>query len=126
MSEPLQDATGSAAVAALNANTVHYWSYRGRAPAITMREDAQFTWMSSAIPSATYNRILRANLAADEIDTAIDTALGWFRKHGQLQVMRWAVGPETRPADLGSHLQRRGFTRRSLTPGMAVDLRALP
>ena len=40
--------------------------------------------------------------------------------------MLWWVEPSTRPADLGSDLERRGSTHAGNSPAMALDLRTLP
>jgi GNAT superfamily N-acetyltransferase len=122
----VREVGGSACIAALTANERHYWAYRGRASGLDVRDDGQFTWLSAHLPTSYYNRILRADLASGDIDDAIAGALDWFDRRGDPEVMRWAVGPDTGPADLGLRLQRHALSLRSRTPGMAMELASLP
>ena len=71
-----------------------------------------------------FNGVFRARLIPDAVDGAIATTLAHVTS--RRVPMLWRVGPWTRPADLGTHLERHGFTHTGNSPAMAVDLRTLP
>jgi hypothetical protein len=74
-------------------------------------------WYQVVTPSArTYlNEVVLSQLDDDDADRVIDETVAIYRGHGVR--MRWSVGPQTRPADLGERLRRRGFE--------AIPLRAM-
>lgn len=86
-----------------------------RAPLVRMyvRADTRIIerpgWYQVVTPSArTYlNEVVLSQLDDDDADRVIDETVATYRAHGVR--MRWSVNPQTRPADLGERLRRRGF-----------------
>jgi len=67
-------------------------------------------WYQVVTPSArTYlNEVVLSQMDDDDdVERVIDETIAIYREHGVR--MKWRVGPETRPADLGERLRRRGF-----------------
>ncbi len=69
------------------------------------------------------NGVVKANLAAEELDAQIEAALAPFE--AQNLPIKWWVGPSSSPGDLGKRLQKQGFDHNRDMMGMAVDLQAL-
>ena len=69
-------------------------------------------WHPAITPSLKtggFNDVSLAVLAPEEVEATIDRVLASYRSHGA--VLRWFVGPDSRPADLGERLAARGLER---------------
>lgn len=73
-------------------------------------------WYQVVTPSAsTYlNEVALSQVDPEDVERVIDETIAVYAAHGVR--MKWYVGPQTRPADLGERLRRRGFQSR---PSMA-------
>ena len=121
----LEDPSTTAAVAALEANMVAFWTGYGRAPGAELYETEDLVRVITGVSEPLFNGVFCAHLRSD---TAVDSAIATTLAHlSSRQVpMFWWIGPSTRPLDLGSHLERHGFTHAGNSPAMALDLRTLP
>jgi GNAT superfamily N-acetyltransferase len=80
-----------------------------------------------ASPIAYHNCVVRADLAAEDADAAVEATVERFM--GRNVPGSWHVGPSMRPADLPSRLEAHGLSGCSpddAEPGMAIDLDSLP
>ncbi|MDE3230534.1 MAG: GNAT family N-acetyltransferase [Chloroflexota bacterium] len=75
-------------------------------------------------PLPLFNGVASAQFAPETVDAQIAEALQPFRER-RLPMMWW-VGPLSRPAHLGERLLAHGLQGDGHTPGMALDLSALP
>ncbi len=80
-------------------------------------------WFTTGAALPSNNGVVRALFAPQEIDSGIESILESFRARSL--PLTWWVGPTTTPADLGRHLQMRGFTHNRDMDGMAMDLAEL-
>jgi GNAT superfamily N-acetyltransferase len=120
----IEDLSTTAVVPALEANMVAFWTGYGRAPGAELYEGEDLLRVVTGASEPLFNGVFRARLSPDAVDGAVAETLA--RVASRRVPMFWWVGPWTRPADLGTHLELRGFTRAGGSPAMAVDLRTLP
>lgn len=126
MSDVLTDLSPPALVAAIEANTISYYrNYRGFAPT-QIHDDPDLLWLSTGLPVAEFNGVLRADLhdlPPAAADARIAAVLTQFSQRNL--PLLWHIGPSTRPAELGQRLLAHGLRHEEDEPGMAADLLAL-
>jgi len=110
--------------AAIEANTLAYWASHSAAPGAEMRREADRVWIRSGRPCPITNCVLWADFPPDDADRRIEETLALYRPAGLPGL--WAVGPSSRPADLGRRLLAHGLRAAGAEPGMAVELARLP
>ena len=120
----VQDLSTTRVVSALEANMVAFWAGYGRAPGAEFYEGDELVRVVTGVSEPLFNGVFRARLSPNAVDSAIATTLAHVAPR-QVPIFWW-VGPWTRPADLGTHLERHGFSHAGNSPAMAVDLRTLP
>jgi len=123
MGEIMQDLSASALAAAIEANQFAFWANIRHLPQVEFRDDEEMLWLITGLPFAGFNVVGRARFAPDEVDARVKETLAHFQS--RRLPMLWAVGPSTRPTNLGRSLETHGLTRASGDPAMAADLLAL-
>lgn len=119
----VQDLSVPTVVPALEANMVAFWADYGRAPGAELYEGEDLVRVVTGVSEPLFNGVFRAHLVPNTVNSAIATTLAHV---GRREVsMYWWVGPSARPAQLGKHLERHGFTYAGNSPAMAVDMRTL-
>jgi GNAT superfamily N-acetyltransferase len=122
----LTEATGAAAALANEANLIGFYAlFRAGAGAIGA-DTPERAWTVTDVPFPLFNSVTRAVFAEEPsaLDAHVAATLAPFRARNV--PMLWHVGPSTRPPGLGAALERAGLHSDGDTPGMAIDLRALP
>jgi len=107
---------------AIEDNLFSAWAHLARLPQVDYRDEPESVRFLGGIPFPLCNSVMRADLAEAEIDGKIEETLSPFRER-ELP-MFWWIGPATRPADLGSRLERHGLRYMDEAVGMAADLAA--
>ncbi|HEX2696283.1 MAG TPA: GNAT family N-acetyltransferase [Anaerolineales bacterium] len=119
----LEDFSPQALALANEANFVEFGLLRRAWRGCEVYEEPEMISMVTKIPAAFINRIFRARLQADTVDTGIEKALTRFKANGVPCL--WYVGPTTTPNDFGKRLEAHGFVHIGDQPGMAIDLHSL-
>lgn len=122
MTDVLRDLTPPALTLAIEENAVEFLLALGRAGGGEERADERLHWTIGGSRIDYQNAVVRADLAADEVDAAIAASQARFHAHNVPGT--WHVGPSMRPASLGERLRAHGFGY-SEEVGMALDLDAL-
>jgi ribosomal protein S18 acetylase RimI-like enzyme len=91
---------------------------------MTVSSTRGVTVVDSGLACDTFNCILAARLTPENMDSAIDAALGHFSRVGR--PFSWWVGPADRPADLGERLEAAGLAAAEGELAMSAQLDALP
>jgi GNAT superfamily N-acetyltransferase len=97
-----------------NLSSIRKW------PRAELHEEKEIMWSMTDIPISFFNCIWRAQLAPERIEAVIESIIAQAKSRNV--PLLWWTGPTTRPADLGSYLERHGFVCAGQEPGMAVDL----
>lgn len=95
-----------------------------RLPGVEVYDEPDLLCMMGGLPDPMYNAVYRAAFPAGQAGARIDGLLERYRARRCLP-MTWVVTPATRPRDLASHLQARGFTHAFRGVGMAANLHSL-
>ena len=110
---------------AIEANLAEEMMSFGRdIPEGEVHEDGELYWFITGRPYP--NGVTRTYLARDDqpyIEAKILATCDHFQTHGV--GLNWAVGPMTRPSNLGTHLEKHGFSHRHEDTIMAVDVQAI-
>ncbi len=121
MGKVLEAVSPTIAVRAIEESVLALYRYYGRSPLIELTERPDMVFLSSRLPSSSFNAVAGAWLEADQADAAIAATLRHFHAR-EVPALLWWVGPSSRPEDLGERLHRRAFSRVAHMPGMALDL----
>lgn len=121
----LQNLTSPAIEEAIEANLSEEMACFGRGqPQSELHNTSELLWIYAGQRGP--NAVLYSRFASDDamyIHAKIDEMLDFYRMRDV--DFDWTIGPSTRPTDLATMLERRGFVYSDNTTGMAVDLQAL-
>lgn len=123
MSENLMDLTPESLVTAIEDNAFEFFAQFRGWPTAEFHAGSELMTFFTGIPLPLFNGVVRARLAPDQVDQAIEAVIARGRSKGV--PLSWATGPSTRPIDLGEALLAHGFAYTGDNAGMAVDLLAL-
>ena len=146
MSIILESLAMPAIAEAIEASMSEEMAWFGRAmPQGELHKTTELLWIYTGTRNP--NGVLRSCFASDDltyVSSRIDEMLSFFATRSSLILpandagainraptagrkgivpFGWTIGPSTRPANLASLLEARGFTHRASTTGMAIDLR---
>lgn len=124
MEQTLPEDEATTVGAAIEANWIDYLRAFGAAPGVTVRDDSEMFFYITGLPDGAFNSIMYAGLPAEGVGAAV-AELRELRRRYRVPI-GWAIGPGSRPPDLGRLLERHGLRHLvDLTP-MVADLRAPP
>jgi ribosomal protein S18 acetylase RimI-like enzyme len=125
MQEVVDDFSLSTVLRAMETNVQEAWLRLGRGLGAEVHDEPELLWFLSGIPFHLANGIMRAHFPPDADEEILDEQIKRLTAQGV--PMAWMIGPSTRPTDLGSYLEGRGWSHEhdDEAPGMAVDLHSL-
>jgi ribosomal protein S18 acetylase RimI-like enzyme len=90
-------------------------------PGGELEEDERMLRIATGLPSPMHNSIGRANLAAEDVEAAVQEVADWYRERNTR--FFWWTGPQSTPSDLEDRLLAAGLQEfeRDM-PGMAMPL----
>ena len=122
MQDCLQDLSPANLCSAIESNIFPFFQSFHQWRRAEVHDEAAMLWTISDVPSALLNCVMRARISADQVDFTIQAVIEQARRRGA--PLLWLVGPASRPADLGAHLEEHGFIYEP-SAGMAIDLAQL-
>ena len=120
MQKIIEDITSKELLPALEANMIAFRSTYGRANGCTLHATSDVIWFYTGIPVPAFNGVLFAQLNPDAIKATVDRLQAKILEQGAPAL--WWIGPQSKPAQLGSLLERHGLHPVGEVPGMAIEL----
>ena len=125
MSMILEQLATPALIEAIENNLIEEMAWFGRAlPQAELHKTPQLLTFYTGVSGP--NGVLYARFASEDerfVANRIDDVMEYFEARGV--IFGWTVGPSTRPSQLASILEARGFVYSASTTGMAVDMLAM-
>jgi GNAT superfamily N-acetyltransferase len=104
----LKNASDKALGRAVEANLFALFRAMSILPGSQIEETKRFSRHLAFPTNPMYKGVWGTNLAPDEVESAIDETVEWFKSRGA-PFFFWWTGPGTEPEDIGEHLIARGF-----------------
>lgn len=109
-----------ASVIAAMEHTFHQtFAAHGRLAGRTLHQGAEVSWVM-VDPAPWPSLIFGARFDPENVDADVGRIMELISQGRAPR--KWFLGPSSRPADLGAHLERRGFLKSADSAAMAVDL----
>jgi ribosomal protein S18 acetylase RimI-like enzyme len=125
MTDILTDLSSASLAGAIKANLYAFFqSFRYSAQATVHDRAPGFRW-HTAIAHPWFNGVLSTQPPAEEVAQTVQDTLAYFQSRG-VASFTWWLAPHLDPATWSQHLLPRGFQYDDHTPGMALELAALP
>lgn len=118
----LHDFSTPSLLKAMEANVQQAWLRLGRGLGAKVYDEPELHWFISGLPFHLANGIVKTQFSTSTAENAIEERLNQFEAYHM--PMTWLISPSTRPTNLGSYLEKRGWLKDS-APGMAIDLHSL-
>jgi GNAT superfamily N-acetyltransferase len=119
----LEDFSESSLINAMEMNVHEAWLSFAHGLGAIVHDEPDLLWFLSGLPFHLANGIVKAHFTADYLEDILDERLRLLT--AEQVPMTWLIGPSTRPVDLGSHLEARGWVLEDVAPGMAIELQTL-
>jgi GNAT superfamily N-acetyltransferase len=119
----LEDFSASSLINAMEMNVHEAWLSFAHGLGAIVHDEPDLLWFLSGHSFHLANGIVKAHFTADYLEDILDERLRLLT--AEQVPMTWLIGPSTRPVDLGSHLEARGWVLEDVAPGMAIELQTL-
>jgi GNAT superfamily N-acetyltransferase len=125
MANILTDLSSSSLAVAIKANLYAFFqSFRSSSQAAVHDSSPGFRW-HTAIAHPWFNGVLSTQPPAEDVAQTVRDTLAYFQSRA-VTGFTWWLAPHLEPAAWSQHLLPHGFQYDDHTPGMALDLAALP
>jgi GNAT superfamily N-acetyltransferase len=125
MTDILTDLSPSSLAVAIKTNLYAFFqSLRCSSQATTHDHSPGFRW-HTAVAHPWFNGVLSTEPPAEDAAQIVCDTLSYFQSHG-VASFTWWPAPHLEPGDWAQHLLAHDFQYDTSTPGMAIDLAALP
>ncbi len=125
MTDILTDLSPSSLAIAIKANLYAFFqSLRSSSKATVHHNLHGFRWHTT-VAHPWFNGVLSTQPPAEDAAQMVGDALAYFRSRG-VASFTWWLAPQLEPSAWAQHLLAHGFQYDDHTPGMAIDLAALP
>src|SRR5579859_1606029 len=102
MKQPLHDVSSESMIQAIEQNAQELLLELGRLGGGEERNELDMQWIIGGSPIDYHNCVVRANLADEQVDEAIESVKSKLQARNVPGT--WHIGPSTRPFDLGKRL----------------------
>lgn len=106
-------------IAEIESNLFESWKYLGRAPGIELLDEPEMLKFVSGIAFPLINSVLRSNIPGRNMPDKVPETLDFFRNRNL--PMLWWKTPSTKPAHLGTELEKEGLALAETVSGMGMD-----
>jgi hypothetical protein len=120
MQKIIEDVASKELGPALEANMIAFRSVYGRANGCTLHATSDVIWFYTGIPVPVLNGVLFAQLNPNEVKATVERLQAKIVEQGAPAL--WWLGPQSKPAQLGSLLEHHGLHPAGEVPGMAIEL----
>ncbi len=125
MTTALNAATPAQLAAAVEANLYAFFRAMQTLPNGEIVEDERLSYHHAFPYGPMFKGIWCARLTPEEVDSAVEQALDWFKQR-RAPLVAWWISSVSEPSDLAQRIQAHGFmTDYADDPGMAADLHTL-
>ncbi|MCA9873717.1 MAG: GNAT family N-acetyltransferase [Anaerolineales bacterium] len=125
MTEIMSDLSQTSLATAVKANLYAFFAWMRNSAAATVHDSPQgFNWRTN-IAHPWFNGMLSTLPPAADASHVIDETVNYFQAH-DVPNFTWWLAPQLEPTAWSQHLLAYGFQYNNSTPGMAIDLAALP
>ncbi len=125
MKDILTDLSTPALIQAIKANLLEFFQYLGRATETDFYAGEKFVRWQTRLPHPWFNGVLALQPPSPEDARVIEDTVAYFKAR-DVAVFTWWLNPQLAVDDWTRYLLPRGFKVDHDTPGMAIDLKALP
>jgi ribosomal protein S18 acetylase RimI-like enzyme len=125
MDDILVDLSAPVLVTAIKANLLAFLRSLNGSPGVEFSQQAGLIRWRTEIPHPWFNGVLSTRPATEDDSRAVQDALAYFSFH-KVGSFTWWLDPGLPPENWARHLLAQGFYYDDNTPGMALDLAALP
>jgi ribosomal protein S18 acetylase RimI-like enzyme len=121
--KPLQNLEKSDVIPAIEEFIFDLYKLFSNSPKMEVFSSEEMIWSLTDVPFFLFNMVFRSSFKAVEEEEAEEAIKKMIAKCQSRNVpLMWQIGPNAQPAELGSLLEKYGFSLADKVPGMAIEI----